>query len=291
MSDLVHNPDDYCYRHPDRLSFVLCERCARTICLECQKHVDGHVFCPDDATATITQLSSARSARNARSRRIRTRPSVLDRISPETPIVTYSLIGVIVLLFLVDTFSRYAISPHLSVYSGAAYSAIGVDVLHQPWSLLTSMVLSAGALSLLFNGYAIFAFGRQLEGTFGRQKFLSLYIISGFGASVFAFLLDGSVTSAIGAVFGLVGATVILARKMGGNHLFLYITCAVSVIFAFLFGQWQACVGGLLAGGLTAFTYFFENNGAKEKRTRRLLVGLVALLLVLAIVRAFAFGG
>jgi hypothetical protein len=49
MTDAARNPDDYCYRHPDRLSFVLCEQCGRTICLECQTHVGGKVLCPDDA--------------------------------------------------------------------------------------------------------------------------------------------------------------------------------------------------------------------------------------------------
>jgi membrane associated rhomboid family serine protease len=284
MSDSARNPDDYCYRHPDRLSFVLCERCGRTICLECQHHQDGHVYCPDDALARVTQLSSARAAR---SRRVRRPSRMFAWVTTETPIVTYTVLALLVILFLADQISRGLVSHHLSVFpTGTA----GLDVLHQPWTLLTSMVLAGGILGLLFNGYTNFILGRQLERFFGRQKFIVLYLISGFGASVFALLLDGWVTSAIGAVFGLVGATVILARRMGGNQVLLYVTCAVSLVFAILFGSWQAAIGGLLAGGATAFIYLFDGTPAKLQRARLLLFGLVAVLLVIAIVRAFVFG-
>jgi hypothetical protein len=34
VSDVSHDPANYCYRHPDRQSFVLCQRCGRTICGE-----------------------------------------------------------------------------------------------------------------------------------------------------------------------------------------------------------------------------------------------------------------
>ena len=34
--DFRRNSDNFCYRHPDRQSFVLCQRCLRTVCPECQ---------------------------------------------------------------------------------------------------------------------------------------------------------------------------------------------------------------------------------------------------------------
>ena len=286
MTDAAQNPDDYCYRHPERLSFVLCERCARTICLECQTQANGHVLCPDDAQARVTQMSTARAARAKRLRR--TRPRVLDRISPDTPIVTYSIVVALIVVFLADTFARGALTLHLSVFPSDVAPASNVDVLHQPWALLTSMILAGGIIGLLFNGYSIFILGRQLERIFGREKFFALYVVSGFGASVFAFLLDGWVTSAIGAVFGLVGATVIMARRMGGNQILLYVTCAVSLVFAIIFGSWQAAIGGGLAGAAITLTYFYEDT-RRQNRSRLLLVAIVGVLLVLAIVRAFAF--
>src|ERR1700712_5111904 len=99
MRDSSRNPDDFCYRHPDRLSFVLCERCGRTICLECQNHVDGRVLCPDDATARVTQISAARATRK---KRVREPSRLFAWVQPETPIVTYVILAILVVIFLAD---------------------------------------------------------------------------------------------------------------------------------------------------------------------------------------------
>src|ERR1700710_3007488 len=95
MTDAARNPDDYCYRHPDRLSFVLCERCGRTICLECQNHVNGKVLCPDDAKTVRSNVTPIRSAR-----RLRRQPIIV--VPWETPIVSYVLMGLLTLIFLAD---------------------------------------------------------------------------------------------------------------------------------------------------------------------------------------------
>src|ERR1700744_100598 len=109
MTDATHNPDDYCYRHPDRLSFVLCERCGRTICLECQNHVGGQVLCPDDARrSNVTMMpANARPPRPTRVRRERQLPSW---ITPQFPIVSLAIAVILLLVFLVDTFSRGALA-------------------------------------------------------------------------------------------------------------------------------------------------------------------------------------
>lgn len=281
MADAARNPDDYCYRHPDRPSFVLCERCARTICLECQIHVDGHVLCPDDATKQRVTLAPVTRIKK-RVRAPRARLNIPDGM----PIVTYTLIGILLLVFLVDAFARDAIIPYLVLFPGS--------VLARPWVLLTSMISSVGILSVVFNGFSLYVFGTQLERTFGRAKYLALFLLSGFGASVFAFLLDGYVASASGAIFGLMGAYLIFARKMGGNHIWLYVIVGINVLFVFIFPgavSWQGCIGGLIAGAATAFTYLFEGSEQQAKQRRLLLVGITVLLLLIAIVRAIAFKG
>ena len=286
MSDSAHNPDDYCYRHPDRLSFVLCERCGRTICLECQNHVGGQVLCPDDAKRSNVIMMPV-NARPPKPKRVSTRSRLMSRVSDTTPIITYSAIGILLVSLVADLITRGLLSSYLGLYPAGS----GFDPLHRPWSLLTSMLLSGGILGFLFNGYALFILGRQLERLFGRTKIVVLLILGGFGASVFAFLLDGYVTSAIGAVFGLVGATIVVARRMGGNPILLYVTCAISLLFAILFGGWQAAIGGGLAGVAIAFTYLYDDGTARHRSARLLLVAVAAVLIVIAVIRALAFGG
>lgn len=283
MTDAGRNPDDYCYRHPDRLSFVLCERCGRTICLECQNHVDGRVLCPDDATARITNISVARTKQRRRVRR--TMPTWLEG----RPVVTYGILALTVLIFLVDAILRGLVQPHLWVLpSGVNYPGGAGDVIHQPWSLITSM-FTGSILSVLLGGYSIYIFGVQIERTYGPAKLAGLYLISGFGASVVAFLLDGTVASSFGAVMGLVAATVVLSRRMGGNHIVLYVSCAISLIFAVIFGGWQAVLGGFVTGGVTALAYFLEGDTHRVARTRLILIAVFAVLFVLAILRGLLF--
>jgi membrane associated rhomboid family serine protease len=280
MSDAARNPDDYCYRHPDRPSFVLCERCGRTICLECQHHQDGHVYCPDHATMNVTQISTAR---RARTRRVRTQPAMLSRLPEGSPLVTYGILAFLLVLFIVDTILRYALQPHLIV--------VGTSVLTQPWTLLTSMFYPGSILTLLFSGVNLFFLGRILEPHYGRAKFFLLYVVSGFSAGVFAFLLDGTSASAYGAIVGLIGALVIVARRMGANPLYLYITCAISAVLAIVFGGWQAFLGGFLAGAAVAAIYHIEDDARRVARARLLLILLGVVLIAIAFARALFFLG
>jgi membrane associated rhomboid family serine protease len=280
MTDAARNPDDYCYRHPDRPSFVLCEKCGRTICLECQHHQDGHVYCPEHATVNVVSINSARKVR---ARRVRTQSSLLSRLPEGSPLVTYGILAFLLLLFIVDTILRYALAPHLVV--------IGTSAATQPWTLVTSMFYPGSILTLLFSGVNLFFVGRILEPHFGRAKFFLLYLVSGFSAAVFAFLLDGTSASAYGAIVGLIGALVITARRMGANLLYLYITCAISAVLAIVFGGWQAFLGGFLAGAAVAFIYHIEDDPKRVARGRLLLILLGVVLIAIAFARALFFLG
>jgi membrane associated rhomboid family serine protease len=280
MTDASQNPDDYCYRHPDRLSFVLCEKCGRTICLECQNHVDGKVLCPDDARrSNVTMLPVNR--RPKRVARVRQQPPLLSRIPESWPIVTYSILAVLVVIFLVETITRGALGPYMIV--------IGTSPLTMPWTLVTSMFYPGSILTLLLSGVNLFFIGRILEPHFGRFRFLVLYVVSGFGGAVFAFLLDGISASCYGAVIGLVATLVVMARRMGANPIYLYITCAITAVLAIIFGSWQVFLGGFLAGVAIGFIFLMEDNDHRTRRATLLLVAVGGVLVVLAFIRALFF--
>jgi membrane associated rhomboid family serine protease len=279
MSDGAHNPDDYCYRHPDRPSFVLCERCGRTICLECQNHVGGKVLCPDDARrSNVTMMPvNARPPKPTRVRRERQLPSW---ITPQFPIVSLAIAVILLVVFLVDTFSRGALM--------AVMPVVGTGALLQPWTLVTAIFYPFGILSVLLGGVNLYYFGRILEPHLGRPKYVALFLISGFGANVFAFLLDG-VSGSYGAIAGLVAAVVILARRLGANPIYLYISCAVSLVLSIFLGSWQGFLGGFVTGAAVAFILFMEENDHRVRRSRLLLVVVIIVLLALAFARALFF--
>jgi membrane associated rhomboid family serine protease len=82
------------------------------------------------------------------------------------------------------------------------------------WQLLTYQFLHAGWLHLIFNGWAIFVFGRAMEDLLGGKKFLALVFSSGIVGGVFQVLVallwpqyfGGPVVGASACAFGLVAA-------------------------------------------------------------------------------------
>ncbi len=68
------------------------------------------------------------------------------------------------------------------------------------WQLFTYMFLHAGFMHLLFNMFALWMFGMELENTWGSKKFFTYYMICGIGA--------GLSTLIIGPLFGPAGPTV-----------------------------------------------------------------------------------
>ena len=93
--EFTRNSDNFCYRHPDRQSFVLCQRCLRTICPECQTQAAVGVICPeclrDQQKAQTPAQVKARApvvaeARDGRRSRASARSS-RTRSSPPTVLV------------------------------------------------------------------------------------------------------------------------------------------------------------------------------------------------------------
>ena len=283
MSDAVRNPDDYCYRHPDRLSFVLCERCGRTICLECQTHVGGKVLCPDDAkSATVTQMSGHARAR------VKPRPSravtILSRITPETPIVSYIYMGVLLLIWIVDAFAGGGRIEGQLFFLGA---------LNHPWTILSHAISEypggSGLLNLIFNGFTLWFLGRRVEQNFGRSKFLLVLAASALGASALALLLNGFIIGASDTVFGLVGAAIVLIRRGGGNSVWLYASIAISFVSILLspVGSilWQGVVGGLVAGGVVGWSFALDSTPRQVREQRLIAVAVFGVLAVLVILK------
>jgi membrane associated rhomboid family serine protease len=137
----------------------------------------------------------------------------------------------------------------------------------QWWRLLTAVFLHVGWIHLLAN--SIFGFGwcRMVELIFGRRRFLALYLLAGVGASAASMAFHDAVgAGASGALFGMIGATLVSHRRMlPGWRPFLRSPSTISVatqlavwtvlaLSADLPIDHAAHFGGLAAGAGAAWT-------------------------------------
>ena len=75
------------------------------------------------------------------------------------------------------------------------------------WQLVTYMFLHAGFWHILFNMFALWMFGGELERTWGSRRFLRYYFLTGIGAGLCVVLLSPSsvvpTVGASGAIYGI----------------------------------------------------------------------------------------
>ena len=282
MSDPAPERSNFCYRHPDRQSFVLCQRCGRTICGECQTPAPVGFICPE-------------CMREQRASAPRTKPAILTRARSAAgrgaPVVTYSLIGITLAVYLLQLIPGLAVTDRL-LYAGV-YSIPGN---FEPWRMLTSVFVHSTGLifHVLLNMYTLWIFGQLLEGLLGRWRFLSLYLISGLAGSVGVLWLGDprtGVVGASGAIFGLLGAFLVIQRRLGGSATQLLILLGINLVIGFIPGfniAWQAHLGGLVAGALVGFIFVETRKRDQRGLQIALLVGLTLVLLLLSL-RYFFF--
>lgn len=260
-----------CYRHPDRPSFVLCQRCGRTICGDCQTPAAVGFHCPE----------CIREARQ-NAPKVKSRARVALSSSSGVPVVTYSIMALCVLVWLAQVFVGDLVTAYLLYYPPITAA--------EPWRMLTVAFVhsTASPFHLLFNMYALWLFGRILEQLLGRWRFLALYLISGLGGSVAVLLLAPTsfVVGASGAVFGLFSAFFVIQRRLGASSMQLIVVIGINLVIGFVVPgiSWQGHVGGLIAGALVALVYMATRR-VSQRNTQILGVsGVVALLIVLTVV-------
>ncbi len=265
------NPDDFCYRHPDRQSFILCQRCGRTICPECQTPAAVGVHCPECVREGRASAPKSRPVLVRSARRIR---------STDGPVVTYSLLAVNAAVFVLGLLPGSLLN-YLAFFPPVFAT--------RPWTVVTSVFVQTSIFGLLLSGLALFLFGRILESLLGRWRFLALYLLSTMGGAAAVALTNPSgVVAGSGAVFfGLIAAMFIVQRGLGGNGVALVVIVAINFVFALIVGgAWQAYIGGLLTGALVGYI-FMRTRAIRKAPRQRLLLGAVAVgLLVLTFLGA-----
>ncbi len=153
------------------------------------------------------------------------RPRVTLHIATVRPYVTYGIIAVNILIFLVRILSREI---DLNLLLAGANHPIDILQNGELYRLFTSMFLHASiyagvsgfalqnALHLIFNMYILYAEGTRTEQMFGHVRFALVYFLGGLAGSILSTVLNDPNTyslGASGAVFAVLGARIIFLYK------------------------------------------------------------------------------
>jgi len=280
--DFTRNRENFCYRHPDRQSFVLCQRCTRTVCADCQTQAPVGVICPECMRADRKAQTPAQRRANRAWR--------LGGGDPSRPVATYvligitSLVGVLQLLLgpIVDRALLFA-TPYLfpDMFAG--------DFTFQPWRMLTAMLVHSGIMHFLLNMLALWMIGRSLEPLLGRWRFVALYLIGGLGGSVaMAVFAPGAATvGASGGIFALMGALLVIGRHIGANIRGILVILAINLAIGFIQTlqiAWQAHIGGAVVGALVGAIFARTRRRSQRVVQVLLLIGLTIALVALTVI-------
>lgn len=123
------------------------------------------------------------------------------------PILTFLFLAIIVLVFLLQELAGGSTNSEVLVQFGASYGPFILE--GESWRLLSSMFVHIGLTHLLFNGFALYTIGRDVEIFYGYKRFAFVYFGSGLFGSLVSFVIRGPMefsAGASGAIFGLIGA-------------------------------------------------------------------------------------
>ncbi len=289
------NPSQECARHPGRPALTICARCERPVCEEDLLEAPVGYQCVD----------CARSAPEVR------------RLGepPATPQATRALVLAIVAVAVLGTTGAVDARTF-----GLVPALVGTG---EWWRLVTSAFLHGGLVHLAFNGLLLWRLGQMLEPWLGPGTFLGLAAsgLAGGGlgvvglswvltatplgtSSVIRSLLGAGpftiTVGASGAVFGLMGAVLVLLRRRGidpwsttdGSFVGALVLLNLVLTFAIPNISVGGHVGGLLGGAAAALLVRAGRPDHPARTGQRgdalRTTGLALLLLLAAVVAARA---
>ena len=242
-----------CFRHRDRESYVLCQRCSRPICPQCQLSAAVGFQCPEcvkDGSAKTRQPTTTFGGRPAGDR----------------PTLTMTLVGVGAALYVLALTGtaltgQWGFSPQL--------------VMTQPWRVLTFAVLPGGSLLPIVGLYAQFLIGRDLEALLGRPRAAAVWVLAALGALASAtWVMAWSPTSLMlsggGAVtLGLGSFWLVLNQRRGSSLSAPGMLLALVILVSAGIADWRPLPGAVVAGGVAGAIFALTSRPLRFDAARR----------------------
>ncbi|MFM2077770.1 MAG: hypothetical protein RJA49_1660 [Actinomycetota bacterium] len=204
---------------------------------------------------------------------VRTR---LGATSVTRPYVTFALIGINVAVFGLELLAGVS-----QVANSWGMWPVGVALGDEYYRLFTATFLHENVLHIGFNMLVLWMLGPQLEQVLGHVRFSVLYVVAGLGGSVASFWFSAPNIVGIGAsgaIFGLMGAYVVVGKALRADISQVVGLIALNVVIGFVGGNidWRAHLGGLVTGALVAAIFSFA------PKNQRVLVQVAGVVLVVS---------
>jgi rhomboid protease GluP len=161
------------------------------------------------------------------------------------------------------------------------------------WRIFTVVLLHGSITHILFNMWALWVLGPQVERGVGTWPFVSLYLAAAGMGGVAAYFFGGPLdvgVGASGAIFGLFGIWLSWALHRRNtaygravlNQLGFLLLINAALPFIFPGISWQAHLGGLITG-LVIGEVWSKIQGPNAERFRTSVGFLVAILAAVAV--------
>jgi len=209
---------------------------------------------------------------------------VKEVFDKKKPYITYGLILINIIMFVMphllgiydDILDRYCLYGPLIRYG-------------EYYRLLTSMFLHGSIIHLVFNMYALYIIGNQIENFMGKTKYLIIYIVSGIiGGLLSMALSDFASIGASGAIFGLMGSLLYF-----GYHYRLYLAetlrsqiiplIILNLALGFMMNGIDnfAHIGGLVGGILITSAVGVKYKETKSEQINGIIITTIFLLFLI----------
>lgn len=253
-----------CYRHPERETAISCNRCERPICPECMISASVGFQCPE----CVSEGSGTGHAPTANQPRTLAGGSIAD----DPRLITKILLGVNAAVFIAVLAMGDRLVNELvlvGAWPPAPWAPTEGVAEGQWYRLVTSMFTHQEIWHIAFNMLGLWWLGAPLEAALGRARYLALYMLSGLAGSALTYVVadaDQASLGASGAIFGLLGATAVLMRRLNYDMRPVIALLALNMLFTFTWSgiAWEAHVGGLVAGVAIAYGMV---HAPRERRT------------------------
>jgi len=248
--------------------------------------------CPDHAT---TGKPTRRAPAHVRAER-----RVTLAVRSDEPIVTWTIIGANILVYLITVAQGFGInSPGGKLFNN--WDLYGPAVAAGDWwRLITAAFLHANIAHIALNLLAVGWLGAPVERYVGHLRYLGIYIVSGLAGSAGALVVtpNAHTVGASGAVFGILGALLIIEYQQTGRvtgQAFSLIM--INLVFSFTFSGISVGghIGGLIGGiaSMLALSYFDRRRLAFGRpglvgAAALVGVGVVSVAIALWSVRGYA---